>query len=159
MTRLLILLTLLSTLTNSSYAIYISKARVHIRENHERAQLSIILQIGQIHRVPEQLGLNKALVQLMKTALKNGLEQNDRLQYHDEFSHIFITAINKSSDEEILALFTKTPENRYPSIQFFHSDLAESPLAAIRKRPPPSDLFDQLDEAEQTAAVGSFLDQ
>lgn len=156
MFRWLFLFAFLSVFIQSSSAIYISKARVHIRESHERAQLSIILQIDQIHKLPDNLGLNKALVQIMKTALKNGLEQNNRLEYHDDFSHVFITAVNKSSDEEILALFTKTPENRYPSIQFFHSDLTESPLASIRKRPPPSDLFDQLDEAEKAIATNSI---
>jgi len=152
MKRLFLLFVFLGVLAPNSYAVYVSKARVHIRENQERAQLSIILQIAQLDVVPKDLGMKKALVKIMKAALKNGLKQDSRLEFHDDFSHIFITAVNKSSDEEILALFTKTPENKYPTIQFFHSNLSESPLSALKKRPPPSDLFDQLDRVDAIAS-------
>jgi len=140
-----------------AFAVHVSKARVHVRENQDRAQLSVILQIAQLEVLPADLTLNKALVKIMQVALKNSLRQNSRLKYHQKFSHIFITALNKSDEEEVLALFSKTPRVKYPSIQFFRNESMDRPIADRRQKLPPRDLFDQLDAEEQQVASLSSL--
>ena len=102
-------------------ALEITGAKIQIRENPDRAQLTIVLQVANPESVSESSTPKKSLVQAMKIALKNGLTQKRKLQFHENFSHVFITAIKKSSDEEVLALFSKTPLSQYPSINFFPS--------------------------------------
>jgi hypothetical protein len=138
---------LISILTPGIESLEITRARLQIRENRDRAQLSIVLQVANPDQVPENSTPKKALVEAMKIALKNGLSQRTKLRYHKSFSHVFITAINKSSDEELLALFSKTPLSQYPSINFFPGFGGNEKISKKgKKEVPPPDLFAQLDK-------------
>ena len=130
-----------------SFGLEASKAKVFIRENKDRAQLSLIVQIANRHRIPKGTSYEAKLVREMKNALFKVLPRQKDLKIHPHFTHVYVTALNKSSDEEILALISKSPDEEVPSINIYSQEedqVQESPLAS--KKSAPRNLFAQIRE-------------
>jgi hypothetical protein len=131
------------SLLSSSFAIEVSKGKVHIKETEKRAQLSLILQVSDADLIPKGSSFEKEVLLLLKQSLKDILSQKAKLKQHKRFTHIFVTAIENSLDEEPLAMFAKTPERRLPVIQIFKKVQPEEQVAMDTK-PPVKNMFEQI---------------
>ncbi len=105
----------------SSMALEVERGKVLIRETDQRAQLSIILQMGDLETITSGSTYEKDLVAGIKDALKNALPRKSELKYHGDFTHIFVTALS-SQNEDVLAVFSKIPGDKAPKIEVFKAD-------------------------------------
>jgi len=125
------------------FSMEVSNQLSYVREAQNRAQLSLILQISDIELIPENSSYEKELARLMKKSLKNALKLKSKLKKKKSFNYVFVTAILRGS-EEILAILSKTPYDRYPSINFYPNPLEEM-VVSMNSDEQPMTLSEQLD--------------
>ena len=114
--------------SQSAMALSAIRGKVEIRESDLRAQLSILMQ------VIEDEDLNpgtkqERILSMVRDALKTGLARQSELKKHSRFTHVFVTMIKANADEDVVAVFSKTPYQKRPTLNIFSEDL---PVVATR---------------------------
>ncbi|PCJ19380.1 MAG: hypothetical protein COB02_08315 [Candidatus Cloacimonadota bacterium] len=105
----------------SSFAneLKILQAKVNIRENKKRAQLSLKVQIDGSKFITDKKKYETLLLDKLKQALQKAILKKNKLVFHKSFTHLFITCWDSTPDEELLAMFTKIPGKKFPTITIY----------------------------------------
>lgn len=129
-----------------SGALEVTNGKTQVRETKDRAQLSLVLQVTEKGVIPANSSYEKELLYLIRDSLQEALSKRHSLRHHQRFTHIFVTALANSADEEVLAVLSKTPQDSFPIINIFRNNSEqeqEKSFANLRK-PPAENMFEQL---------------
>lgn len=134
-------------------ALEVSNGKTQVRETKDRAQLSLVLQISDEENIPTDSSYEKELLHLIRDSLQKALLKKQQLKHHQHFTHIFVTALANSFEEEVLAMFAKTPQDKFPIINIFRNNTEETEeddlsLAKL-KAPPAGNMFEQVQNQRQ----------
>ncbi|MCO4783379.1 MAG: hypothetical protein KC646_13725 [Candidatus Cloacimonetes bacterium] len=132
----------LCTFTSFSDDLKILQAKVNIRETKKRAQLSLKLQIRGSSYIADKTVYEQHLLSKLKQGLQKAILKKSKLKFHKEFTHLFITCWDDSPNEELLAMFTKIPRKKFPTINIYPRKLSVAQSKQLEQ--PLTSMFQQV---------------
>lgn len=106
-------------LLSTGHCIQAVRGKAQIKETPGRAQLSVIIQVVEEDYIPPGTTLEKEVLEIIKDSLRIHLPKAKELRQNQQFTHVFVSVLENSNDERVLAVFSKTPTSKKPVLHVF----------------------------------------